>query len=78
MTNLDLPDITAFALEGSGPAALAMSTEQTLTLPATPRSQRLEGGLWATAKLGAARDAKAWPLHVGIGACASEGATLTF
>lgn len=78
MTHLDLPNLTAFALEGSGPAALAMSSDQTLTVPASLRGQRLQRGTWGTGKLGAARVAKAWPLHVSTASHRVTCLTLTF
>ncbi len=77
--NLDLYSHTAFALEGSGAAALNLDEVQTtLTVPAPDRTQRIDGTAPSRVKLGAPRDARAWPLHVGILLSPGEGLMITF
>lgn len=75
--SIDLPSITAFALEGSGAAALALGPDHTLTLQPLGRSERGTRSL-GTVKVGAARDAKPALLRAAVVPGSSPGLTLTF
>ena len=72
----DLPPLTAFALEGSGAAALAMGSDHTLTLQQEGRGSR--GRALATAKVGVPAEGKSSPLRAAVVPAASAGLTLTF
>lgn len=74
--SIDLPSITAFALEGSG-AALALGPDHTLTLQLHGRGERGTRSL-GTVKVGATRDAKAAVLRAAVVPGHSPGLTLTF
>jgi hypothetical protein len=75
--NIDLPSITAFALEGSGPAALAVGADHTLTLQLQGRGEWVGRSL-GTARQAVPREAKPGTLRAAVVPCSSSGLTLTF
>jgi hypothetical protein len=74
--SIDLPSITAFALEGSGAAALALGPDHTLTLQ--PQGGERGTRSLGTVKVGATRDAKPAMLRAAVVPGTSPGLTLTF
>lgn len=74
--NIDLPSLTAFALEGSGAAAMAMGSDHTLTLQQEGRGGRARA--LATAKVGTPSEGKGPVLRAAITPGTSAGLTLTF
>ncbi len=75
--SIDLPSITAFALEGSGVAAVALGPDHTLTLQPSGRGERGVRSL-GTVKVGATREAKPAVLRAAVVPGSSPGLTLTF
>jgi|GEM_PF-3778698 len=74
---IDLPSITAFALEGSGPAALAVGSDHTLTLELQGRGEWAVRSL-GTARLAPLREPKPGALRAAVVPAATQGLTLTF